>query len=364
MKRLQIRSLTIAAVVILLVAGCFAREPRIVAGAIRWDAWHGKRSAVGQAVESSLGPAKWHSRLPFFARVDGDDSVAIDGATQAVLDSEIAYARQARLDYWAFLLYQPGSAMNLPLAHYVSSRKKRGLQFCLILEQSQWTSADAARPQFEQVAELMARREYQTVLDQRPLLYIIAAEPGSPSWGSRRAREAVDELRVHIGRKGVREPYVVILDWRPAHSSALRQTVNADAIGAYAFQRDGKDAPYSQLASETEGFWEECKQTGSAVVPIVMSGWDRRPRVERPVFWETWQQPGAGLEKFYRKASLDELTSHLRRAVQWVDSNRMAAAARAILIYAWNENDEGGWLVPTLGDGTSRLKAVRTALRR
>jgi hypothetical protein len=58
-----------------------------------------------------------------------------------------------------------------------------------------------------------------------------------------------------------------------------------------------------------------------------------------------------------------ELSLHLKHALMWVEANPDAASARAILIYAWNENDESGWLVPTFGDGTWRLQATRKALR-
>jgi hypothetical protein len=41
--------------------------------------------------------------------------------------------------------------------------------------------------------------------------------------------------------------------------------------------------------------------------------------------------------------------------------------ANAVIIYAWNENDEGGWLIPTLDpDGTpnlERIGAARAALK-
>jgi len=33
-----------------------------------------------------------------------------------------------------------------------------------------------------------------------------------------------------------------------------------------------------------------------------------------------------------------------------------------VLIYAWNENDEGGWLIPTLSGGDARLEAVHKAI--
>jgi len=93
-----------------------------------------------------------------------------------------------------------------------------------------------------------------------------------------------------------------------------------------------------------------------------MTGWDRRPRVERPVPWEKWQKPGVGVEKFYRAPTPRELATHVRKAVHWLGANRSHAKAQIALIYAWNENDEGGWLVPTISEGTARIDAVGKAL--
>jgi hypothetical protein len=103
-----------------------------------------------------------------------------------------------------------------------------------------------------------------------------------------------------VRKKGAKDPYVVIQDWRVERANALRLNLNGEAISSYSYQRDGKNASYTQLAREAERFWEDCRHTGSPVVPIVMTGWDRRPRVEQPVFWERWQLPNAGIEKFYR----------------------------------------------------------------
>jgi hypothetical protein len=54
----------------------------------------------------------------------------------------------------------------------------------------------------------------------------------------------------------------------------------------------------------------------------------------------------------------------LRDALAWCARNRAAAEPNAVLIYAWNEIDEGGWLVPSLwpDQGTARLEAIRTVL--
>lgn len=342
-------------------------EQRIVVGAIRWDAWHGDRSEVGKAVQRSLGPKQWHYRLPFFAQILGDDRVRIDGASQTVMDKEIQYATTARLDYWAFLLYDDSNPMSLGLKYYLSSAHKGGLRFCVIVEPAHWTTRESATRQFERVADLMSLPEYQKVAGDRPLLYVLDNVLGTPSdsdpWGVRESRAAIEQLRTLVRTKGGKDPYVVIQDWRVERSNALRLKVNAEAISTYSYQRDGKKGAYTQLAREAERFWDECRNTGSAVVPIVMTGWDRRPRVEHPVFWETWQQPNVGIEKFYRAPTAEELSQHLRHAIEWVQTHPEATPAKAILIYAWNENDEGGWLVPSLEEGDWRVQAVKNVLQ-
>ena len=337
---------------------CLA-QPKIVVGAIRWDAWHGDRSEVGKAIQRSLSPKQWHNRLPFFAQILGEDSVRIDGASQMVMDKEIQYATTARLDYWAFLLYDDSNPMSLGLKYYLSSARKHELRFCVIVEPAQWTTSELTARQFKRVAELVSLPEYQKVAGDRPLLYVLDNVPGPSS----EPRASVEQLRTLIRTKARKDPYMVIQDWRVERANGLRLQVNAEAISSYSYQRDGKNAAYTQLAREAEQFWDECRNIGAAVVPIVMTGWDRRPRVERPVFWETWQQPNAGIEKFYRAPTAEELAQHVTHAIAWVQVHPEATPAKAILIYAWNENDEGGWLVPSLEEGDWRVQAVKNVLR-
>ena len=66
-------------------------------------------------------------------------------------------------------------------------------------------------------------------------------------------------------------------------------------------------------------------------------------------------------------AAADRLSAHIREAVEWTKANRDLNPANAVIIYAWNEHDEGGWLQPTLGsDGRpneERIKALGNVLR-
>ncbi|MCC6821343.1 MAG: hypothetical protein IT579_11485, partial [Verrucomicrobia subdivision 3 bacterium] len=102
-------------------------------GAIRWDAWQ-ENGDIQATVERTLGTHHWHYRLPFFARVTGSNSVAMNGNTQAIMDQEINYAANAGIDYWAFVTYPDAIGMSHGLHLYLSSPIKHRINFCLNLQ--------------------------------------------------------------------------------------------------------------------------------------------------------------------------------------------------------------------------------------
>lgn len=344
--------------------GMNTKESSTAVGAIRWDAWHSDKSPVGRAVERSLGPLHWHYRLPFFAEVISDTRVTIQGATQEVMDREIAYASAAGLDYWAFVTYAPESAMSLGLELYLSSQHRSDLGFCLLL-QGGHIGAGGAKAWPAQVAryvEYFAEPTYQAVAGGRPLVYLFVAnqmigEGRFASWSA--AAEAFDGLREATVAQGLPTPYLVVQDWSAVNAKLYANLLHFDAVSAYASNGGGRGAPYSELAEHTERWWDEFAGTSAKVIPLVSAGWDRRPRVENPVPWEG--QRGS-IEEFYETPTPHELASHLGHAVKWVAEHPDVAEAGAVLIYAWNENDEGGWIVPTLSEGTARLDAIEAVL--
>ncbi|MCX5662162.1 MAG: hypothetical protein NTW19_20995 [Planctomycetota bacterium] len=337
-------------------------------GAIRWEAWHGDLGEPGKAVQKALGPKEWHGRLPFFAKVVSDTQVEIQGATQEVMDQEIAYARRAGLDYFAFVTYPPDASMSLGLKLFLSSQRKEGMKFCLFIENARFGTRANHRANIERFAELMGEPSYQRVLGGRPLLYVGFLHEGhlKSEWGGEEGfRGVLDELRGLVRKQGQPEPYIVIADFDAKRGGELRAAFHADALSSYVKAGPGHNGtPYAELAAGAEKFWNECAATGSEVVPIAVAGWDRRPRIMHPVPWEKGQKPGEGMERYYAAPTPAELGAHIAQAVKWVDKHPAKAPSRAVLVYAWNENDEGGWLVPTLGEGTARIEAVARALGR
>ena len=333
---------------------------RPIVGAIRWDAWHGDKGVPGQAVERALGPERWHARIPFFGKVISHTQVEIRGYTREIVDQEIAFAQQAGLDYWAFVTYEPDSPMSLALKLYLTSPHKQGLRFCLLTESGKWGTPETHQAKVERFLKLMAEPTYQTVLGDRPLIYVgFVKDEWLNAWGGAAgARKLFDGFRADAQKAGLGAPYIVLMDFSPPRGRKLADALGLDAISAYATQAAGNGTPYADLAKHAERFWDQCKATGKPVVPIAMAGWDRRPRVEHPVPWERHQKPGVGIEKHYLAPRPAELAAHVERSVRWARENPAACPARAIIIYAWNEHDEGGWLCPTLSEGAARIEAL------
>ena len=340
-----------------------ASHEHVLVGAIRWDAWHGPASEVGRTVEKTLAPAHWHGRLPFYGKVVGENAVEARGNTQEVMDQEIAYAHTAGLDYWAFVIYPEEHALSLGLKLYLSSERKLLVNFCLDL-QGGWEArgGPSAWPaSIERYVAYFKEPTYQDVLGGRPLVYLYSVEglvgPGRfETWED--ARTAFVQLRAAAKAAGVGNPYIVAQGWSPEVLEDQVQRLGLDAIGAYASSGGAEAAPYASLAAHTERWWDDFKATGCEVVPLVSAGWDMRPRVETPVPWVK----NGNIKQYYEAPEPEELAAHLGKAIEWSKANPDVVAAQAVLIYAWNEFDEGGWICPTLSESSDRLDALRKVL--
>ena len=135
---MKIKIIISTCLALLLVTLAFSQKP--VIGAIRWDAWIGDignglvdASAVGLQVERSLSPNKYHYRAPFYSKEISKDSIQCRGATQQIMDKEIAYAKDAGIDYWAFCWYPSHSGLDTARQLYLASKHKDDVKWSLLL---------------------------------------------------------------------------------------------------------------------------------------------------------------------------------------------------------------------------------------
>ncbi len=97
-------------------------------------------------------------------------------------------------------------------------------------------------------------------------------------------------------------------------------------------------------------------------IPTVMSGFDARP-------WNTPDSWYFNNESFWVEGrnwgrTPENFAGHLRAAINWIDDHPdQATPERLVMIYAWNEFGEGGYIAPTVGDPDGLyLDAVRSVL--
>ena len=123
-RQLLVALVTVSFLLVPLAALQAGDEGPIV-GAIRWDGWYGD-GIVTKAVEASLGQPKYHFRLPWFAQLQSDGSVRINGDSQTIMEQELAYAAAARLNYWAVVDYwDEAPGMSIALNPYLAAKDKR-----------------------------------------------------------------------------------------------------------------------------------------------------------------------------------------------------------------------------------------------
>jgi hypothetical protein len=345
-----------------------ATKSRALVGAIRWDAWYSPGSTPTKAVENSLSPEKYRWRTPFFAEDCSHDSgcVSFPAITQEEMDKEIGQAVFAGLDYWAFAAYGSDDPMSKALYQFRASPVADSLRYCLFTELGRWGTHTKLTALPQEHIGLMADRNYLRVPGDRPLYFLgfITSAAVERNWqGVAGLRGQLERFRENAAKAGLANPYLVLAG---EQNFLIREAGNigADAIGSYALTIGNGRGTFAELTQIAERGWNQLGNSQLPVVPTVMTGWDRRPRIEHPVPWEAKQRPGEGIGNFFAAPTKKELADHLTRALTWISTQPSNQQAPAVLIYAWDENDEGGWLVPTRPCQTDRLEALRQVLKK
>lgn len=390
------RSLALVCCVLLPAACCraegAARHPLV--GAIRWDAWYGTlpdtarppasvpypgfdpaRNRLvsqdpGKETARSLSAEAWRYRWPFFTELDaGGRAKTFDENRKEVLEQEIDDAAGGGLDYWAFTAYPEGSPLSYTLKTFLTCKNRDQIKLCLFLPM--WPAygriPDGAAEQayWAYLLRLARQPNYLKVQGTRPVFFMgffndaLAAKVRGGPWTG---------FTNELAHCGLGNPYLVFCEGSPKSAKQYCDLFGGDALSAYAVS-DGKAkaAPFAELAAYAERFWERCEATGTPAVPLCMTGWDRRTRVMSPVSWESFHTQKDADQYYYRRGTPEELAAHIGRGVAWYKGHPAKDGAELVLVYAWNEIDEGGWLVPALppphGEGTARLDALRKVLR-
>lgn len=341
----------------------------IVFGAIRWDATFCP-TGTGANIVRSLSTPRYQYRAPARATVRNTRNLTWT-ATQTDMDNEIAEAAQGKISYWAFLRYGTGSDMNNGFNLYASSTAKTvngwTVRYASMEQTNTLGTTGTYTTQVSRLVTEMQTSYYQKVLTNRPLMYLYYSSGDITGyWGGNIAnlKTCLDLIRTNAQAAGLGNPYIVLVGGSP-NMGTVATSLAVDAVTNYiSLIPDTLKGAYTGLTATAESYWATLAAAYSKIVPICMAGWDRRPRIERPVSWEySTQTPFRSWSKYTVTATPAEIATHVSNAITYIRNNPSVCDSKAILCYAWNEVDEGGWLQKTIGDTSgARLTALAGVL--
>jgi hypothetical protein len=202
-------------------------------------------------------------------------------------------------------------------------------------------------------AEWLVRRfreeNYQKVAGGRPLVYVF--EKGE--------LKTMDRLRALCKAEGILPPYVAVMAFSATLAQTAAENLKADALSSYksAVGRNGE--PYYPVIPRGDSTgWEHYKNTGMSIIPWVTTGRNTKPRIDHPVSWAK-----VPADQWVSDGTPEQIADDVAAALKWTAGHRSAVPASAIILYAWNEFDEGGWICPTFGNNTRRLDEIKKVLK-
>ncbi|MEO6187317.1 MAG: discoidin domain-containing protein [Ginsengibacter sp.] len=337
--------------IIILIATIGNTGSAQTVGAIRWDAWTGTSNFIGQQVEADLSPNKYHYRVPYYGTEVSTDSVTINACTQAIMDQEIQYAAGAGLNYWAFVWYPASGGLDQSRKLYKSSGHIQSINYCLIIEPNNWITNIS----LDSIVNDFKSPTYQKVLGNRPLLYLLGY--------AGILKTDVDALRAKTIGAGLGTPYIV--EMRVDGVYTTLSTLGLDAFSMYATTWLTNGVSYDSLANTDIAQWNWIGISNKLpFVPNVTTGWDTRPRHDHVLSFV----PDPGPDSWVQTATPAQIAHHIVDAKNWNAANPSVAVANTVIVYAWNEFDEGGYICPNITVGnytipyTARLDSIAKVL--
>lgn len=195
------------------------------------------------------------------------------------------------------------------------------VKWCLILGTNPFNEKDA-----DWLINEFANENYQKIGD-RPIIYLFNIN-----------KDLLSIVKYIKKNSKNYKPYFIGMVWDREQAKNMNDLFKLDALTQYC--TPGKNnMSYSEISKLEESLWNEYLNINS-IVPWITTGWDKRPRYESPVSWEKCDNFDI---QYVQYPTLEELKQHLNNAYLFQNKCKN----ELILIYAWNEFDEGGFIEPT-----------------
>ncbi len=366
LKRIGLSGLNVALLAgIMIFSGCSqagserTNKLNVKVGAYYFDGWAGKNKYADDSNEPWAKDAPSHLTRRFVNEFSNREPVwGWRDDSPEIMERQIDLAADNGVDFFLFCWYWSDNKgpinveaveknnLHTSMELYLKAKNRDRLKYSLlianhagfeILENENWASA------VRYWSKYFKDPEYIKV-DGKPLLVIFGTGDDAIT------NEQIAVIQETAKQEGFKNGLALAGCGGGAKGKAFDYSTHYNLTSGYA---DGhEEHKFQELIDRAEPQWKGTE--AQPYIPVLNAGWDKRP----------WEGPDGLSQKegwYYPDSSPELFKNFLKDAVKWMDDNpTKTTKERLILIYAWNELGEGGYLVPTKGDpDAAKLKMIK-----
>ena len=282
------------------------------------------------------------------------------GDTQEIMERQIDLAADHGIDFFVFCWYWRDSkrainpeaieaaSQHKSMQFYLTAKNKNRLKYSLLV-------ANHGGSEIEGVENWKAAVRYWTkyfkdpqfaTVDGKPLVVIF--NPGGIT------NEDMAAMQEEAKKEGFKNG-LAIAGCRPSakQKSGFTHSTNY-AVAPNGYTGITEEHKYAEIVKESKQEWTGTEQ--QPYIPLLTSGWDKRP-------WDPPFPDGHGHKAgaYFPDSTPENFKNFLLDAIQWMNEHpKETTKEKVVLIYAWNEFGEGGYLAPTKADPeAAKLKVIK-----
>ena len=335
-----------------------AQQPKLRAtvGAYYFDGWAGKSERwQADPAWTGLKPPTHLTKRMIEEFADREPIWGWRDDSLEIMERQIDLAADHGIAFFAFCWYwnkDPGKLAQDPkhtgLNLFLKARNNHRLKFCLLVANHAgylFQGADEWRKAAEGWLPYFKHPQHVTV-DGKPLVIVF-----NPSNGD---KDGFAQVQAAARKAGL--PGVAIAGCGGGDARlGFTHTTHYNIVPGYAGTSEAHK--YAELVQAHERAWRGSRD--QPYLPTLSVGWDKRP-------WEGDRGLGQKPGWYFPDRTPEQLAAALESAIAWMDQHPdQTTAERIVLLYAWNEFGEGGYLAPTKNDPDGAyLKAVKRVVQR
>lgn len=333
-----------------------AAKHRATVGAYYFDGWAGRSERwKDDAAWATLNPPTHLTKRMLDEFADREPIWGWRDDSLEIMEQQIDLAADHGIAFFAICWYwnaDPQKVAQDPkhtgLQLFLKAKNNHRLKFCLLVaNHAGFLFRDA--DQWQKAAEgwlPYLKHPQQVTVGGKPLVIIF-----NPGNGDQDGFARVQDIARKAGLPGVAIAACGGGDAKRGFTHATHYNI----VPGYA--SGSESHKFAELVQAHQRAWRGTREL--PYMPTLSVGWDKRP-------WEGDRGLGQKPGWYFPDRTPEQLAGGLESAIAWMDQHpEQTTAERIVLLYAWNEFGEGGYLAPTKGDPEGAyLKAVKHVVER